>query len=99
MKFNELEAEFPNYKSVWEWFVKNEKKRFVEASLLLSSEAIEILINRGMISKVYRAKAPGGYLLEGEYTSEDQFPKKLWDRDHSHRIPVSECEIVLGYRW
>ena len=111
--FDFLQAEHPEFADIWpelrRWFSRNWRKQYVELSVLLRALphldrrdlilAIQTMIERGMLSMAYRVKAPGGYLLEGEYEEPDQIPKELPDRDYSGSIRTAEGDIVSGYRW
>jgi hypothetical protein len=114
INFETLQAEYPQHAPAWGalrgWFVQNSRKRYVELAVLLRAlkgrveptdliTALRIMIERGMLAVAYRVRAPGGYLLEGDFEEPDQIPDELWDRDSSRKIPADETELVSGYRW
>jgi hypothetical protein len=113
INFDALQVKYPDYAPVWEalrrWFATNSPKRYVELAVLLRALsqveapdlvlALDAMIESGMLKTAYRVKAPGGYLLEGEYEEPDQIPAKLPDRDYSHFIRRGEGDLVSGYRW
>lgn len=111
--FDTLQADFPEFRDVWSalrrWFDRNQSRRYVELSALLRAlpevEKLDIILavhtmtERGMLVTAYRVKAPGGYLLEGDFDEPDQIPDSLPDRDFSGYIPTAESDIVTGVRW
>jgi hypothetical protein len=113
INFDILQTDCPQFRSVWtalgNWFAVNWRKRYVEWTVLLRALqdidrfelllAIEAMIDHDMLSTAYKVKAPGGYLLEGEFDGLDEIPNELPDRDYSGRIRTAEGDVVTGLRW
>lgn len=113
INFDLLQAEYPDFADVWAalrgWFAKNAKKKYIELTVLLRALpqvdrlrlilGLQAMIDSGMLEVAYRVKAPGGYLLEGDYEEPTRIPAELWDIDGSGLIRKDESDIVSGYRW
>lgn len=113
INFDILRAEYPEYAAEWkslrEWFTRNWRKRYVELSVLARAlpeldrlalvQAIQAMVDNSMLAVAFRVKAPGGYLLEGEFEGLDQIPPELPDRDYSGHVDTAEADVVSGYRW
>jgi hypothetical protein len=111
--FDRLQSDLPEYEAVWAalrvWFSKNWRKKYVELAVLQRAFpgvdkvdlvlAISEMISRRMLASAYRVKAPGGYLLEGDFDEPDKIPKELPDRDSSGNVQTDEADIVTGYKW
>src|SRR5262245_9772468 len=113
INFDTLQTDHPDYAAAWaalrSWFAQNWRKQYVELSVILRALpqvnrrdlvlAIDAMVEAGMLAMAYRVKAPGGYLLEGEYEEPDKIPEELPDRDYSGMVRTAESDIVNGYRW
>lgn len=113
INFGILLADYPEYANEWKalkgWFDRNPGVQYVELSVLLRALpaadqyrlvlAIQTMVERGMLELSYRVKAPGGYLLEGEFSEPDEIPARLPDRDFRRYIQTAESDIVSWYRW
>src|SRR5262245_12520805 len=112
INFGLLLADYPEHATIWAalrgWFDRNWRKQYVELTVLARAlkgsveptamvAAIRIMIARGMLAVAWRVKAPGGYLLEGDFDEPDQIPDEMWDRDSSRKLPIDEGELVSGY--
>ncbi len=113
INFDILQAEYPEYATVWsvlrEWFKRNSRKQYVELSVLLRAFpkidrlafifALQAMIDKGMLAAAYRVRSPEGDLLESEFDEPDQIPPQLPARDYSHMVSTEEGDVVSGYRW
>ena len=111
--FDLLQDKLPQYSGVWpllrDWFASNSRKQFAELKIFARNVpanlhpelafAIAAMVDLGYLTPAYRVRAPGGYLLEGEFESVENIPSELPDRDFSSIIRTSESDLVTGFRW
>ena len=102
INFEEVMAGFPDQVAVWQalmgWFATAGESGYVDLVSLYRAipavrpialiEALNEMVQVGVLERVYKLRTPAGELLPGEYRS--------W-RD----MPPSETavEIVSGFRW
>jgi hypothetical protein len=62
------------------------------------TEALDAMFRKGLISRYFQVKGPGGRLVGLYYRQPSDIPPYLSDADGT-RFAISEAEVVTGFSW
>src|SRR5262245_58207598 len=112
VNFESLAAKRPDLSAIWtciqEWFHHHPRIKFIELRRLAKSckgasaeeiaDAIELMVEEGLLRRAYRIETPDGNLLDEEYHSLKEIPKQATDLSGPFTFDTfKEGSVVSGF--